>query len=255
MESTRLCLRQAAASLVVAILFPAGIAEACRSFKIIGLSCIPCWLEKLLTAEWVTAFATLALAVIGGITAQYAYSQLKEFRTEARIKHMIDLVNQFESNPLAQYRRDLAQKRLSSDGVLKPLDLDNPPAELYDIMNFFEHMGYLLDGNYLNLEDVSVEFHYWVLSVWADACELVKLEQADDSIYYEHFGRMVNRLLEYDRPRTGRLELPSASDIEDFYSVETHLSPGSPMPRKRRRKRRRRQGLLSQSSTPPSEGE
>lgn len=216
-------------------------------------------------AEWIlghwlgwdglTAVATVLLVVVGIVTVVYAGSQLKDFRRESRIKHIIDLVNQFESDPLAQYRRQLAQKRLSSDGVLQPLDLDNPPAELYDIMNFFEHLGYLLDGNYLNFEDVLVEFHYSILNVWADALELVKLEQAEDSIYHEHFGRMVKRLLEYERPRTGKLELPTPSDIEDFYSVETHLSHGSPIPRKRRRKRRRRQGLLSSPSiTSPPEG-
>jgi hypothetical protein len=36
-------------------------------------------------------------------------------------------------------------------------------------MNFFEHMGYLLEGKYLDLEGVSVEFHYRILRVWSDA--------------------------------------------------------------------------------------
>ncbi len=204
--------------------------------------------------DGVTALATFLLVVVGIVTVIYAGSQLEDFRRESRIKHMIDLVNQFESDPLARYRRELAQKRVS-DGVLQPLDLENPPAEVYDIMNFFEHMGYLLDGNYLNLDDVAVEFHYWILRVWADVSELVKIEQSEDSIYYEFFEKMVRRLQEYDRPRTGKLALPSRSDIEDFYSDEAHISPGSPMPRKQRRKRRRRQGLLSsQSSTPTPEG-
>lgn len=52
-------------------------------------------------------------------------------------------------------------------------------------MNFFEHMGYLLEGKYLNIEDVSVEFHYWILHVWGDAKRLIKNEQAENAIYYE----------------------------------------------------------------------
>jgi hypothetical protein len=218
--------------------------------------CVIEWLFKhWIGWEGLTALATLALVLVGIATAIYAGLQLADFQRESRIKHMIDLVNQFETDPLAKYRRDLAQKRLSSDGVLQLLDLENPPPELYDIMNFFEHMGYLLDGNYLNLEDVVVEFHYWILRVWADAFKLVKqLEQAEDPIYYEFFEKMVNSLQEYDRPRTGKLASPSDSDIQDFYSAEAHLVPGSPIPRKRRRKRRRWQARLNRSSTPTPEG-
>ena len=76
-----------------------------------------------------------------------------------------------------------------------PLDLNNPPPELHDVMNFFEHMGYLLEGKYLNLEDVSVEFHYWILHVWSDAKKLIKSEQAENTIYYEFFEKMVTHLL------------------------------------------------------------
>jgi hypothetical protein len=218
--------------------------------------CVIEWLLKhWIGWEGLTALATLALVLVGIATAIYAGLQLADFQRESRIKHMIDLVNQFETEPLAKYRRGLAQKRLSSDGVLQPLDLENPPPELYDIMNFFEHMGYLLDGNYLNREDVVVEFHYWILRVWADAFKLVKqLEQAEDPIYYEFFEKMVNSLQEYDRPRTGKLASPSDSDIQDFYSAEAHLVPGSPIPRKRRRKRRRWQARLNRSSTPTPEG-
>jgi hypothetical protein len=205
-------------------------------------------LNDLILKNWVgwdglTAVATLALVFVGVATVIYAGVQLADFRQESRIKHLIDLVDQFEREPYAGYRRSLAAHRLK-EGSLVPLDLENPPFELYAIMNFFEHMGFLLKGHYLNLEGLAVEFHYWILNIWADARELVKLEQADDPIYYEHFVLMVNQLLEYDRPQTGKLDLPSASDVEDFYSDEAHLSPGSPIPRKRRRKRRRRQGLL-----------
>jgi hypothetical protein len=105
-------------------------------------------------------------------------------------------------------------------------------------MNFFEHMGYLLEDKYLNLEDVSVEFHYWILHVWSDAKKLIEREQAENAIYYEFFEKMVTRLLNYDRPRPGTFELPSEAEIADFYAEESHLPNGSPIPRQRRSKRR-----------------
>ncbi len=186
--------------------------------------------------EALTAIGTLALAFIAGLSALYAKRQLADFRKESRIKHLIALVEQFERDPMATYRRTLGAKR-APGGQLTVLDLNNPPAELHDVMNFFEHMGYLLKGKYLNLEDVSVEFHYWILHVWSDAKKLIGSEQAENAIYYEFFEKMVTRLLEYDRPGTGVLQMPSEADIQDFYIQESHLPTGSPIPRQKRSKR------------------
>jgi hypothetical protein len=187
----------------------------------------------------VTAIATCALVALGVGTLIYAGVQINDFRKEARVKHLIDLVTQFETEPYASIRRRLGAAR--TDGTsLKPLDIGYAPPELYDVMNFFEHVGFLLDGNYLDLEGVSVEFHYWILHVWADARELIKKEQAeDDPIYYEFFAKIVNRLLEYDRPRTGKLDLPSAEDVEGFYLEEAHNTVGSPLRRQKRSKRQK----------------
>jgi hypothetical protein len=186
--------------------------------------------------EGLAAIGTWVLAVIGGFAAWYAARQLKDFRKESRIKHLIELVDQFEGEPLATYRRKLGSAR-TLNGVLQPLDPLETPLGLHEIMNFFEHMGYLLAGNYIDLDGVSVEFHYWILHVWADARSVIKIEQMDEPIYYEHFEKMVKRLQEYDRPRTGKLELPTKEDIEDFYAEEALLPSGSPIPRQRRRRR------------------
>jgi hypothetical protein len=187
--------------------------------------------------EALTAVGTIALAGIALGSLLYAKEQLGDFRRESRIAHLIELVKQFESEPMAGHRRTLGAKR-APGGKLVSLDLNSPPPELHDVMNFFEHMGYLLEGKYLEIEDVSVEFHYWILHVWGDAKKLIKSEQAENPIYYEFFEKMVNRLLDYDRPRTGVLPLPSDAEIEDFYAKESHLLIGSPLPRQRRAKRR-----------------
>ncbi len=182
-----------------------------------------------------TAIGTISLAVIAGVSAVYAGLQLRDFRRESRIAHLIALVDQFERDPMATHRRKLGANR-APNGQLLPLDLNNPPPELHDVMNFFEHMGYLLEGKYLNIEDISVEFHYWILHVWGDAKRLIKSEQAENALYYEFFEKMVNRLLAYDRPRTGILQLPTEQEIADFYAEESHLAIGSPIPRGKRSK-------------------
>lgn len=188
--------------------------------------------------EGLTAIATVVLTLIGGLAAAYAKRQLDDFRKESRVKHLIELVEQFEREPLASQRQRLGKQR-TSDGKLKPLDVDAPPYELHDVMNFFEHMGYLLDGNYLDLQGVSTEFHYWIFRVWADAKEIVKVEQLETSVYYEYFKKMVGRLVEIEKQRFGKFKLPSQEDIADFYLEEAHLPAGSPIPRQRRRRLRK----------------
>jgi hypothetical protein len=205
------------------------------------LACLIGW-------DGATAIGTMVLALLGIMTVAYAKRQLEDFREESRIKHLIDLVDQFEREPLATYRRSLGATR-APGGKLQTLDLNNPPPELYDVMNFFEHMGYLLDGKYLDLEGVFVEFHYWILHVWTDARELIKNEQSEDPVYYQHFEKMERYMEEYERKGKGKFDLPSATDIEDFYAQEAHLAIGSPIPRQRRLKRREISGELSKPTT------
>jgi hypothetical protein len=206
---------------------------------------LACWIGW----DGVTAFGTVVLAVLGIVTALYAKRQLEDFRKESRIKHLIDLVDQFEREPLATHRRNLGLLR-APGGKLQTLDLDNPPPELYDVINFFEHMGYLLGGNYLELEGVFVEFHYWVLHVWTDARELVKQERSEDPVYYEHFEKMEQQMENCERERKSNFELPSSTDIEDFYAQEARLTSGSPIPRQKRLKRSKSSGGPSDPTAP-----
>lgn len=193
------------------------------------LVAVICW-------DAVAALATCALVVLGLVTLWYANIQIQDFRKENRITHLIDLVTEFEHEPFVSIRKRLGKARIVGS-KLRDLDLENPPAELYDVMNFFEHVGFLLDGGYLELEGVSVELHYWILHVWADARDLIKQEQTEYPIYYEMFDKMANRLLEYDRPRTGKLGIPSKGDVEGFYADEAELAADTPISRARRRKR------------------
>jgi hypothetical protein len=92
-------------------------------------------------------------------------------------------------------------------------------------------MGYLLDEGYLELKGVYVEFHYWILHIWADAEELVRSEQAEHPSYYECLKKMVGRLQRYG----GKFNQPSRSEIFEFYSEEARLPLGSPILRRRRK--------------------
>jgi hypothetical protein len=183
-----------------------------------------------------TALATVGLVVVGVCALGFAYWQLEDFRKESRIKHLIELVDQFEQDPWAAHRRKLGEQR-TSNGTLRTLDLDAPPYELHDILNFFEHMGYLLSGDYVDLDGVFTEFHYWIFHVWADAKELVKHEQADTPVYYENLAKMVGQLVKIEVTKFGKFEYPSQEEITDFYLEEARSHPGIPIQRQRRKRK------------------
>jgi hypothetical protein len=189
----------------------------------------------------VEALATVTTAITAIVAAVYAACQFDSFRKENRISHLIELVNDFERPPIADARRALARARLSN-GTLKKLDVEEAPPGLHSLMNFFEHMGFLLRDGYIDIDGVATEFHYWIFRIWADAKLVIRYEQEEASIYYECFTRMVERLAAYEREKGRILEVIDHAELEYFYIEEADLPDNSPIPkesagRKRRRKK------------------
>jgi hypothetical protein len=178
----------------------------------------------------VEAVATCVIAATAIATVLYAADQLGSFKKESRITHLIELVHEFENAPLADARRRLARERLH-DGALQRLDVANPPHSLHTILNFFEHMGFLLRDGYVELEAVSVEFHYWIFRIWTDARAVIRYEQDEAAIYYSCFEAMVKRLEEHERKQGRVLDRIDEGELEYFYSEEADLPDNSPIPK------------------------
>jgi len=82
----------------------------------------------------------------------YARGQLREAHEEAQVQHLLSFIQQLEQEPMATYRRQLAEKRLKNE---------DEPDELWDELNFFDTVGLLVDRGYLNENDVWDSFSYW----------------------------------------------------------------------------------------------
>ena len=179
----------------------------------------------------ITAISTGALAIIAFAALIYAKKQLDAFHQENQISHLIDLVNQFSAEPTVTLRKQLASARLDGSFhlTIKNLDPQKPPYQLHEILNFFEHMGYLLDGNYITLEGVSTEFHYWIFRLWDDAKPLIDLDRRENPVYYKHLTKMVERL----RGSEAAKSIPDA-ELVYFYREEAQISPGRPIMRRPR---------------------
>ena len=72
-------------------------------------------------------------------------AQLKDKREADQVQHLLTLVSEFDQEPMATYRRALAEKRLKGE---------RDPIELYRVLDFFETIGLLVNRGYLNEEDV-----------------------------------------------------------------------------------------------------
>jgi len=93
----------------------------------------------------ITAAGTAIIAGTGVWALIYAHKQLKQARESEKVKHLIEFVEEFEREPMAHYRKTVAEKRLKGTTY---------PPEAQKILDFFETVGLLVRRGYLDAEDV-----------------------------------------------------------------------------------------------------
>ena len=222
----RIVLVLGSACLAILVLAMLGLAMPGRNGQMTKL-----WNLK---ADWLTAIFTgiLAVTAVGALwyardqireTREESEVQIKEARQQAQIQHLLALVNEFDQEPMATYRRGLAQKRLKGT--------DSDPMELYRLLDFFETVGVLVNRGYLNEEDVWSEFGHWVLTLNADA-EMhanVAYEQKRDPTEYAVYQSLVDRLQRVDAAHHGPASQISKEDVMAFYREELTIVGGTPI--------------------------
>lgn len=169
-----------------------------------------------------TAVSTGILTVTAIVALWVADSQLKENRAEAQVQHLLALTQQFEQEPMATYRRGLAEKRLKNE---------QDPDELYAVLDFFETVGLLVNRGYLNESDVWDTFGYWVFSLNADARDIIEQQQREDPPSYADFSSLVERLQRIEAQRHGTAARPSKEEVVEFYRGELSVGVGGPIKR------------------------
>ncbi len=188
-----------------------------------------CW-------EAVTAIGTGVLALTGVAAIIYTHSQLRQNRELARIQHLRDLVREFDLAPMSDRRRELADLRLDKERLLS-LDDDNPPQCLYEVLDFFEHIGLLVKRGHLDRNDVWDTFSYWMFNIFADARSLIEQERKDDPTVYSNFVELIEQIRKIEKAKGGKTDIPSKDDIEGFYAYEKDRQPGAPLPTQRQRRK------------------
>jgi hypothetical protein len=92
-------------------------------------------LDYKLILDFATAIATGIIGVRGLGALICAHRQLTQAREAEKVKHLVEFIREFESEPLAQYRKTVAEKRLRGTAY---------PPEAQEILDFFETIGLLV---------------------------------------------------------------------------------------------------------------
>ncbi|MGA1984482.1 MAG: hypothetical protein ABSG84_18695 [Acidobacteriaceae bacterium] len=173
----------------------------------------------------VGAVGTLIAVVV---SIWLASGQLREMRDEVKIQHLIEESNKFDQEPLLTSRKNLAKKRIDQrKEVLLPLDPDDAPTEMWDILNECDEVGLLSKRGYLDVADVWSQMGYWLFDVYADAEPVVESDRKGSPTSRPNPASMENcswlieqmRPIEAARNRGSDLN-PSKVDLYKFYVSE-----------------------------------
>ena len=164
-------------------------------------------------------------------------AQLAETRDEAKVQHLVDESVRFNQLPLALSRVALARKRLDErHKTVLPLDAENPPTEMWDVLNECDHVGLLTRRGYLDVKDVYDDLGYWLLNFYADAEPAVLADRKEYPTSEKDCTWLIEQLkpleIQYDNGRNLRL---TKEDLYWFYEEELHTQVGQSVPRSPRR--------------------
>jgi hypothetical protein len=191
-----------------------------RHFKAIAL--MKSGRAEFWTASFTGAVAvfTAALAAVTLYAVSYARAQIREAHKEAQVQHLLTFVQQYESEPMVTYRKRLAAQRLKGE---------QEPDDLYNVLDFFETLGRLVDRGYLDESDVWDDFAYPVLILNSDAGKIIQDYQREDPGVYISFTSLVKKLAQTESEHNGALQHISTDDVTDFYRGELSVGAGVPI--------------------------
>jgi hypothetical protein len=186
--------------------------------------------------ERITAISSLTFAIVGIVALAVAGIQIHEMREEAKVQHLTALVDKWDSPEWNSIRKALAQKRVDeAQQRLRPLDVGDPPMEIYDELDLCEDIGLLTDRGYLDRHDVWNEFGDWLFFLYTDARPLLDSEQRISPAEF----RECTKLIESIRPIEAKEDAssddhPSENDIYASYMGDLDSLPGQPASRGKR---------------------
>lgn len=195
--------------------------------------------------NWVAleAIATLTLVLTSAGAIGYAALQLRTEREYRAVNNLEKQLSFFLSDSFVAARRRLAETRIQGD-QLQPLALDDPPIAVFEVLDFYDHLGLLVRKGHLEIFDVWHTFYEWAQPVYIDLRTLI---ESDESEYKDHYCELRDLMRSLDDIQLKRMHEQQANHwalwtpdrILDYYRYESEAKQGS-----RRRQRARRKAEL-----------
>jgi hypothetical protein len=180
-----------------------------------------------LVTDVVGAAATSVIAITGVVALIYASKQLKQAREAEKVKHLIEFIREFDSEPMTTWRKRVAEQRQK--------DVEYPD-DTQHLLDFFETIGLLVRRGYLEVDDVWSSFSYWMFNIYADFREDIEQMQREDDSYYSDSTDLLEHLRKIEHDENGNGDRPSREEITEFWEDEAKIVPGSPIKKNKRAK-------------------
>jgi hypothetical protein len=178
--------------------------------------------------EKVNSISSVCLVLVGLGAMWFAYTQIKESRDEAKIQHLVEVVQQFDQPPYSDIRRRLAAQRIDTkQKIVRPLDVEDPPGEMIDLLDFCQHIGLLVNRGYLDEGDVYGEFADPMFLLYRDARPLIDARRKEEPAVWGDFVDLVQALERIDiESNNGAANHPSQEEIYEEYNADAQVPVG-----------------------------
>jgi hypothetical protein len=159
--------------------------------------------------DWtaVQAIANSVLVLTSGGAIGYAGLQLSNERKYRSVSNLEKQLSFFLSEPFALARKTLAQDRVNEAGLVK-WDLESPPVSVFEVLDFYEHIGLLVKKGHLDVYDVWHTFYEWAQPVYVDMRQLIEDE---NSAYSDHYSDLRKLMRAMDEIQLGRMHARNAN--------------------------------------------
>jgi hypothetical protein len=185
--------------------------------------------------------ATWALFFAAILTILFAWRQITLQRRQSRLENLERIIEWYDDEKLREFRRRLAESRLDENECLRFLDVDTY-NDADEVLDFFEHVAFLVRKRHLDLYDVWHSFHLWIAIYVSDFKELIEAAQLEDPGTFADLSWIYPKLKKMEKKNKGSGLDRTPEQIARQYCYDVELS-SSPFSKGRRIRKR-----LGQSS-------
>ena len=205
--------------------------------------------------EAVQALANVTLVLTSAGAIGYAALQLRHEREYRSVSNLEKQLTFFFGEPFVSARQRLAKARIEDD-LLLPFDADDPPVSVFEVLDFYDHLGLLMKKGHLDVHDLWHTFYEWLQPVYIDVQPIIENPESADR---DHYGDLRGLMRAMDDIQLKRMHAKDANHwalwtperILAHYRYELELSQEA----RRERRARLRSGVPKQSKILDSSGQ